>query len=82
MHGIHYTVALTKLEHYLRHVENAQSLLKQSLPSKQRVNLQMLYHPILKVCVTQLLTLPIISMHKLCLGKIFFLVTPLEDTLI
>ena len=44
------------------------------LPSNQIVNLQMLYHPCLKVFVNQLSqkqTLSIRSMHKLCLGKKF-----------
>ena len=34
------SVALTKLEHYLRHVVKAQSILKQFPPSNQVVNLQ------------------------------------------
>ena len=50
------------------------SLLKQFLPSDQRVNQQMLNHPCLKVFVNQLSqkqTLSIRSVYKLCLSKFF-----------
>ena len=47
-------------------------MLRVFFPSNQIVNLQMLYHPYLKVFVNQLSqkqTLSIRSMYKLCLGK-------------